>query len=158
MSISEPIASVLTMPSAGDPAPAADGNTRIQLRADYVPGEPFGGWWPRSRSLAEELPAVIRALMVRGYDIRRVTYNMAAWDQNPPRKLVVDGRLVRLSGFRTQAADSIVLIDTTAWDTGTFPRLEVLVIPPTESGPTAERAVELAGRTGQRWTASDTMQ
>jgi hypothetical protein len=60
-----------------------------------------GGWWPGSLDLVVELPALTRALAVRLGRVTRVAFPIDAWI-SPPRQITVDGRTIRLEGFRHQ--------------------------------------------------------
>ena len=56
-------------------------DVRVSLRADAGTGDsPFdGGWFPRSRDLAVELPELIAELDRRGVRVERFTYALDAW-------------------------------------------------------------------------------
>jgi hypothetical protein len=101
-----------------------------------------GGWWPHSLDLSVELPPLLAELSSSGYDIHRVTYNLAAWDP-APRSLTVSGRLVKLGGYRTQDTASITLIDTSGWK-----RIDLVVVAPQTKPEIAERVLALAGLDG----------
>src|SRR3954453_796168 len=58
-----------------------------------------GAWLARTRSLTDQLPALIQELHRRGIWTTRVAYNPASWDP-APRHLAADGRVVRLGWFR----------------------------------------------------------
>lgn len=58
-----------------------------------------GVWWPRSLDLAAELAPLLAAMRSAGHAVRRVTYNLDAW-QPVARKLVVNGAVVRPGGYR----------------------------------------------------------
>lgn len=60
-----------------------------------------GGWWPRSRDLVVELPALVRVLAVRLGRVSRIAFPLKAWDISP-RQITVDGAAVRLEGFQHQ--------------------------------------------------------
>jgi hypothetical protein len=60
-----------------------------------------GGWWPRSRDLLAELPALLEVLAVRLGPVARVAYALGAWD-TPPRRTQIDGARVRLEGLHSQ--------------------------------------------------------
>lgn len=96
---------------------------RLKPRAPTT-GYVDGAWWPRSRDLPAELPALIEKLALRLDQVERVTYNLTAW---PPtrRRIVIDGRVIRLEGFRSQHADTVTVIG--GWDRH---RLALLVVPP----------------------------
>src|SRR4051794_39358339 len=57
-----------------------------------------GAWWPRSRDLGRELPALIAALHRRIGPVLHVGVERSAWDTVPPR-ITVDGRVVRINCF-----------------------------------------------------------
>ena len=63
-----------------------------------------GGWWPRSRDLAVELPGLLAVLAVRLGRIERVSYHLGDWGPTPAR-LSVEGGVVRLVSYRTQHAN-----------------------------------------------------
>jgi hypothetical protein len=126
---------------SGSSGPGAPLPARLRLRprhAGPVTGFVDGGWWPRSDDLAAELPELLAQLSTAGYEVRRVAYNLDAWDP-APRRLAVAGRLVRLGGFRTQNAAEIDLVDSA----GSM-RTVLVVVPPQADPAMAERALVLA--------------
>jgi hypothetical protein len=109
--------------------------------AGPVTGEVDGAWWPRSRDLSAELPALLADLVDRWGSVSRVTYNLDVW--NPvERRLVVAGRIVRLGGFRFQHADTVTLIGASGQ------RLTLLVIPPESTPAAAHHALTTAAQPG----------
>src|SRR3954468_18797470 len=60
-----------------------------------------GGWWPRSKDLAAELPALVEVLAVRLGPVAQVAYALDAWDASP-RRVQINGARVRLEGFPSQ--------------------------------------------------------
>jgi hypothetical protein len=124
---------------------------------DTVRGFVDGGWWPRSLDLASELPDVLIALFATGFDARRVMYNISAWDE-PPRSIMVQQRLVKLGGFRTQDPALIGLVDTSHWNTAHYRRIELVVIPPGTEPAAAERSLALAGRDRDGHTAQEILE
>jgi hypothetical protein len=109
-------------------------------------------WWPRSRDLQAELPALLDVLWTAGRDVNRVSYNLAAWAP-APRRLPVAGRLVRLGGFRRQDPLMISLVD--AWRRE---RVDILVIDPATDPDVALRALAIAGRAGSTESAERIME
>jgi hypothetical protein len=101
-------------------------------------------WWPRSRDLSVELPALLDVLWTAGRDVNRVLYNLDFW-KPIPRRLIVGGRSVRLAGFRQQSPLMIGLVD--AWGRE---RVDVLVIAPDTDREAALRALDLASRADGR--------
>jgi Family of unknown function (DUF5994) len=121
------------------PAPA-DG--RLALRQPDGAGTRFvdGGWWPRSLDLTAELPALISAAEAAGYgSVRRVTYHLGGWEA-APRRAAMLGRMIKLSGYRTQVPAAISLVDGSGWD-----HIDIVVIPPDTDSEIAGRALKMAG-------------
>ncbi|WP_084515485.1 DUF5994 family protein [Nocardia acidivorans] len=102
-----------TMPSARNP--------RLELDAVGTAGADI--WRPRSRDLAEELPALLTTLARLG-PILRVIYNLDEWAA-APRKLDFDGHRVRLDGYRQLPAHTLEVLGVRV---GT--QLTLQIIPP----------------------------
>jgi hypothetical protein len=119
-------------------------DVRVSLRADVGSGgSPFdGAWFPRSRDLPVEMPELIAELDRRGVRIERFTYSLDAWTP-APRKVVVQGRVVRSGGFRSMDPQVVCL----TWDGGTK-RADLLVVPPETDVLTGARALRLCTRRG----------
>ena len=119
-------------------------DVRVSLRADAGSGNsPFdGGWFPRSDDHAVELPELIADLDRRGLLVARFTYALDAW-LPVPRKLVVQGRIVRTGGFRSMDPQLVCL----TWDGGAR-RADLLVVPPATDVLTGARALRLSTRRG----------
>jgi hypothetical protein len=86
---------------------------RLTLASGEAAGT--GSWWPRSRNLTAELPALLRTLWSGGHDIHRVVYNPTVWN-TASRAMAVSGRYVKLDGRQTQDPSTIVLIDNSGWN------------------------------------------
>jgi hypothetical protein len=125
----------LVEPSCEPPA------ARVSFRQP-VSGSGFvdAGWWPRSRDLSVELPPLFDVLWTAGRDVNRVLYNLDFW-LPAPRRLVVDGRSVRLGGFRRQ--DPLMLGFVDAWGRE---RIDILVVDPETERDVALRALAIASR------------
>lgn len=100
-----------------------------RLSLTTAPGGLKGMWWPRSRALTRELPALTDALGDRWGRVIGVMVNPAYWPVIP-RWVSVAGRTVHV-GWSTEEQDPHRL--TLACSDG---RRDVLVIPP-ETGATA---------------------
>ena len=87
--------------SALPPADGAErGSTRLALIDPPAARTTLdGAWWPRTRDLTQELPALVEELHRRGIRVTRVTYNPDLWGP-APRRLDADGRTIRLGWFR----------------------------------------------------------
>ena len=134
-------ASTRTVPDAGFRGGI---DVRVSLRDDAGSADsPFdGGWFPRSRDLAVEVPELVAELDRRGIRVERFTYPLDAW-LPAPRKVVVSGRVVRTGGFRSMDPQVVCL----TWDGGRR-RADLLVVPPETDVLTGARALRLAVRRG----------
>jgi hypothetical protein len=103
-------------------------------------GSVDGAWWPRSRDLAAELPALLAVLAVRLGPIERVGYHLGDWGATL-RNIRVDGSVVHLGGYRFQHADTVDVL-------GAKLRLTLLVIPPETPHHAAHDALMAAGHRG----------
>jgi hypothetical protein len=122
------------------PAPAGPQPLRLSLKPQApTTGHVDGGWWPRSRDLATELPALAAALDVRLGPVHRVAFAMTSW-RPAPRRVEVDGRRVRLDGFHFQDKDIVYVRGLDGR------RVSLLVIPPEASEAAGHDAVMAAGR------------
>jgi Family of unknown function (DUF5994) len=114
------------------PAVTANEQPRLPLRLRLRPkalttGYVDGAWWPRSRDLAAELPALLAVLAVRLGEIPRVSYNLTEWE-TAPGQISADGVRVRLSGFWSRPPHTVDVIGSDRR------RLTLLLVPP-ETGP-----------------------
>jgi len=98
-----------------------------------------GAWWPQSRDLSAELPALLAVLAVRLGHVQRVSYNLTDWDTEP-RRSTVDGRPVRLGGFHFQHTHTVDVIGANE------PRITLLVVPPETEPANAHLVLLRAGR------------
>lgn len=106
--------------------------------AGSAPGLLDGAWWPHSRDLSRELPALIDALDARWGRITRVTVNPAHWPVIP-HKVPVTGHTVHVGWFKDeQDPHKLILISYTAG------RWDLLVIPPETGAAAAARLMSTA--------------
>ncbi|MEU6877414.1 DUF5994 family protein [Streptomyces sp. NPDC046712] len=106
-----------------------------------------GAWWPRSRDVATELPALIQALTTHLGPITRVGLDADAWEEVPTR-VVVEDRVVRLDF--SPVGDDTVLI--TRGDNDHF---ALLVVPPDTAPDTARDAMARAVDAGNVTQAAE---
>jgi hypothetical protein len=99
-----------------------------------------GGWWPRSRDLGAELPALLDALAARTGQVERVSYRLQDWDATTGR-VAAGGADVHLDGFRLRAANTLDVVTRSH-------RLTLLVVPADTDPETADRALRTAGQPG----------
>jgi hypothetical protein len=128
------------------PAKLATEQPRQPLRLKLKPKAPTtgyvdGAWWPRSRDLSAELPALLAVLAVRLGRVHRVSFNSTDWDA-APRRITVDGQPVRLGGFDSQHANTVDVIGPDG------SRIMLLVVPPETRPAIARRVLLRAGRRG----------
>jgi hypothetical protein len=96
-----------------------------------------GGWWPRSRDPAAELPGFLLALAARFGPVRKVMLNADAWD-NHSRRLTVGAGEVRMGWF-TSLDPALVTATTDGGD-----QLDLLVVPPGTARAAADQAMSTA--------------
>jgi len=135
--------------TAGTPHPRTGDADPVRLALIDPPGKRTtldGAWWPRTRSLSDELPGLVQELHRRGVRVTRVAYNPDAWE-TAPRRLAADGRTIRLGWFRSIDPQ---LLDLTG-DT-TRGRLDLLVVPPDTAAAAARQAFTAASDRASRRT------
>ncbi|MGW1728779.1 DUF5994 family protein [Streptomyces sp. NPDC002306] len=110
-----------------------------------------GAWWPRSRDLTAELPALTAALDPLWGRITHVTVNPAFWPVIP-RKVPVQGHVVKVGWFKAEQDPHKLLLSYT---TG---RWDLLVIPPETDAVTAARLMSTATDPARKLTASGLIQ
>jgi hypothetical protein len=133
--IATPLATMATEP------PRQTLRLRLKPKA-LTTGYVDGAWWPRSRDLSTESPALLAVLAVRLGDIERVTYNLTSWNQ-APRRFFAEGRVVRLEGFHSQHTDTVTVIGA-----GGRQRLTLLVVPPETTSANAHHILMTASHRG----------
>ncbi|MGW7054528.1 DUF5994 family protein [Streptomyces sp. NPDC054888] len=97
-----------------------------------------GAWWPRSRDVTAELPALIQVLTAHLGPVTRVGLDTDAWEEVPTR-VIVDDRVVHLDSF--PVGDDTVLI--TRGDNDHF---ALMVVPPDTTPDAAREAMARAVR------------
>jgi hypothetical protein len=102
---------------------AKPGTALVRLETTHERGGVLdGAWWPRSRDIAAELPALITALTEHLGPVTRIGLDATAWGQLPTR-LIIDDRVVHI--------DSFPIGDDTALVTrGDQDHFSLLVVPP----------------------------
>ncbi len=112
------------MPSRLHTDPTSPPTPRLRMKPPGpASGHVDGGWWPRSLDLADELPDLLTELAGRVGPVDRVSYNLTSWS-TAPRRLTVDGRSLRLSGYHRQNAHILDLVN------GRGSVTPLLVVPP----------------------------
>lgn len=92
---------------AGSGVEVDEHTPRLRLKDDApVSGYVDGAWWPHSGDLPSELPDLVAALRIRVGPVARVRYGLSEWGA-APRKISVDGRVVRMDGYHRQPPHTI---------------------------------------------------
>ncbi|CCH33093.1 DUF5994 family protein [Actinosynnema sp. NPDC047251] len=111
---------------------------RLSLKPPALPtGHVDGAWWPRSRDLAAELPALAEALADRLGVVARVVFAETFWGSTVPQ-VEVNAHPVALVGFAALDTDVVQVAGADRR------HLDLLVIPPDAESPAAARALALA--------------
>ncbi|MFF1381309.1 DUF5994 family protein [Streptomyces sp. NPDC058308] len=112
---------------------------RLSVRPPGLPsGLLDGAWWPRSRDLARELPALTDLLDPLWGRITRVTVNPTYWP-TVPRKVPVNGHVVNVGWFRAEQDPHQLLL--LSYHVG---RWDLLIIPPETGAAAAARLMAAA--------------
>ncbi len=133
---------VLTVRTSTNTPPVSPSD-RSGLRLSLRPSGPQvglldGAWWPRSRDLRDELPALAAQLDPLWGRITRVAVNPAYWSA-VPREVPVRGHVVKVGGFRTaQDPHQLLLL---SYRIG---RWDLLVVPPEADPDVAARLMAAA--------------
>ncbi|MFF1405913.1 DUF5994 family protein [Streptomyces sp. NPDC058294] len=107
------------------PAPVTAPPARLVLKPDgHSRGLLDGAWWPRSRDLLRELPALTDALDRVWGRITRIAVNPEYWPVIP-RKVPVNGHVVKVGWFTPEIDPHKLLL--LSYGTG---RWDLLVVPP----------------------------
>ncbi|GAA1547375.1 DUF5994 family protein [Streptomyces albidochromogenes] len=110
---------------------------RLQTTHSRV-GALDGAWWPRSRDVTAELPALIQVLTAHLGPVTRVGLDADAWEEVPTR-VIVDERVVHLDSF--PVGDDTVLITR-----GDKDHFALMVVPPDTAPDAAREAMTRAVR------------
>lgn len=102
--------------------PARTPRLRLKAKASQS-GLVDGAWWPHTDDLAEELPDLLAVLSVRLGPIERVLFNLNEWRKATP-KTTIDGRSVRLDGYRNQPSHTVEIIGSNRR------KITLLLVPP----------------------------
>jgi hypothetical protein len=124
-------------------------SVRLALKAEGAPrGLLDGAWWPHSRNLLRELPALTDVLEPLWGRITRISVNPTHWPVIP-REIPVTGHAVKVGWFKAeQDPHKLLLVSHRVG------RWDLLVIPPQASAATAARLMAAATHSGLRLTAS----
>lgn len=114
------------------------------------PGMVNGAWWPRSRDLTAELPALIAVLDQAWGQMNRVTVNVRMWPQ-VPKRVRTGAHTVRVGWFDAeQDPNDVCLISY-----GSAPgRWDLLVVPPETDPARAAQLMAAASDVANKQTAS----
>lgn len=124
-------------------SPTPPTTPRLQLRrASHRRTHLDGGWWPRSRDLVAELPGLVLAIDDLHGKVTRLVLPAEGWTSRP-RRLGVDGRIIRIGYFHSQP---VTLLTATCGNAGD--RIDLLLIAPETPPELAHDALTLVSTTG----------
>jgi hypothetical protein len=122
-------------------------DSRISFRQPVSrTGSVDAGWWPRSDDLTAELPALLDVLWTAARDMRHVIYNLEAW-KAAPRRMVIEGKQVRVGGYHHQNPSVLTMSDA-----GYDDSIDILVVPFDTDPAVAGRMLGLASEPGNTHT------
>ncbi|MGW7378021.1 DUF5994 family protein [Streptomyces sp. NPDC054794] len=139
-------------PAVEDRAPSSSPLRLTLAPAGAPPALIDGAWWPRSRNLTEQLPALAECLEALWGRIARVAVSRTFWPVIPGR-VPAHGHMVCV-GWSNAGQDphKLMLLSYT------FGRWDLLVIPPETDPATAARLMVMATDPSRNLTASGLMQ
>ncbi|MHB9753007.1 DUF5994 family protein [Streptomyces sp. BYX5S] len=118
--------------------PAPSPTARVALKSPTGRGLLDGAWWPRSRDLTAELPALADVLDPLWGRITRVAVNPMLWPV-VPRKVTVHDRVLKVGWFTPELDPHKLLL--LSYGTSRF---DLLVIPPETAAASAARLMAAA--------------
>jgi hypothetical protein len=133
------------------PADIPVSEARLSLKPfSRHPGMVNGAWWPRSRDLTAELPALVAVLDKAWGQMNRVTVNVRMWPQ-VPKRVRTGAHIVRLGWFDAEQDPN----DLCLLSYGSAPgRWDLLVVPPETDPERAAQLMDAASDLGNKQTAS----
>jgi hypothetical protein len=142
---------VTTLSIRPQPVDAPASEVRLALKPFTLhPGMVNGAWWPRSRDLARELPALIAVLDESWGQINRVTVNVRMWPQIP-KKVRTGQHIVRVGWFDAEQDPHDLCLISYSFAPG---RWDLLVVPPETEPERAAQLMAAASDVGDKQTAS----
>ncbi|MER7569155.1 DUF5994 family protein [Streptomyces sp. NPDC097941] len=133
------IMSATLYPALAHPEPVAPPAARLALKPYGASrGLLDGAWWPRSRDLLSELPALTDALDSLWGRITRIAVNPEYWPVIP-RKVSANGHVVKVGWFTPEIDPHKLLL--LSYGTG---RWDLLIIPPETGAESAARLMAAA--------------
>lgn len=127
----------------------AASHPRMRLTPGRLPSEHIdGAWWPRTPSLADELPSLLSALSDRLGRAVMVGYRENGWTDAPPT-LEIDGSMVHLVGFVSDEPASVIVIGHDGH------HVTLRVIAPQTADREAEQALNAIRQHGEAGEGSD---
>ncbi|GLZ55953.1 hypothetical protein Acsp07_55700 [Actinomycetospora sp. NBRC 106378] len=131
------------------------GELRLRLR-DLMGndnGYVDGAWWPRTRDLAAELPALLAAVGARVGPVERVAFGLADRDAVGVRRLAGPEGRIPVEGFRSIEASTLWLVVRGRGRS----RIGLMVIPAATDEERGDELLEAAGRGGERRSPSEVL-
>ncbi|MFD9094959.1 DUF5994 family protein [Streptomyces collinus] len=135
-------------PAVGDRSPSSSSLRLTLAPGDAPPALIDGAWWPRSRNLTEQLPALVECLDPLWGRITRIAVSRTFWPVIPG-EVPAHGHMVRVGWSHAwQDPHTLLLLSHT------FGRWDLLVIPPETAPATAARLMATATDPSRSLTAT----
>lgn len=139
-------------PAAPDVSPSGHPPVRLSLKpSGPQTGLLDGAWWPRSRDLARELPALTERLEPLWGRITRITVNPTHWSA-VPRAIPANGRVIKVGWFTEEQDPHQLLL--LSYRVG---RWDLLIVPPETGAAAAARLMDAASDPHTARTGSELM-
>jgi hypothetical protein len=122
--------------TSNDLHPSTTSSLRLRLASPDASGSLDGGWWPRSRDLAVELPDLIANFPPEAGRIVRALISPPDWEESPRRIPLRRGGIAKVGSFPRD--DTHVVHLNTAAHT-------VLVVPPNSDDAQGAALLDAAG-------------
>lgn len=137
---------MLTPETLDHPATTAD-QPRLRLAGDLDRSTLDGGWWPRSRHLADELPQLLDHLPARVGRVVHVVVSPPDWDE-VPRRVLRHGGQTKVGSFPRDDSHAVLLMTSTRV-------LRLLVVPASTEELHAHTLLAVASHPGNHQTAAE---
>jgi hypothetical protein len=135
---------------SGERRAGPENTPRLRLkRKAPISGYVDGAWWPHSDELPKELPDLLAVLSVRLGAVARVTYHLDEWAK-APRKISIDGKIVRLDGYHRQPPNTVGVLD------GRGSKIVLLVVP-AQTEPDRAHTIVMAAAATDNASSVDTL-
>lgn len=137
-----------------DQSVSSDGlRMRLGHRGAGDRGAVDGAWWPRTRDLVAELPALLDRIEDLVGPVERVAFGVTEWDEVGRRRITTRTGRIPVEGFRSIEASTVWLVVRGRGRS----RIGLMVIPAGTSREHAIRLLEAAAVGGERRSPAEVL-